>query len=188
MLGAEQSGHIATVGYELYVRLLGQAIEEARTGLPIVETGPVTLDLPMTALLPVDYIADTELRLNLYRQIAALTTIDAMHELEDELRDRFGDYPEEVEHLFALIALRIRSTALGIESVVERDREIVIRPVETDMIRRATLQQRLAGAVRFTPQSIRIRLLELSMPWQEALAMVLDTVEASHSQELAKVG
>jgi len=187
MLGAEQSGHIATVGYELYVRLLSQAIEEARTGVPITESGPVTLDLPMTALLPVDYIADTELRLNLYRQIASLTTIDEMHELEDELRDRFGDYPEEVEHLFALIALRIRSTDLGIESVVERDREIVIRPVETDALQQATLKQRLGGALRITPQSIRIRLLDLAMPWLDALAQVLDAVEASQASQLAGV-
>jgi transcription-repair coupling factor (superfamily II helicase) len=177
MLGAEQSGHIATIGYELYVRLLSQAIEEVRTGTPAIEQGPVTLDLPITALIPVDYVADTELRLNLYRQIAAIQTLDEVEDLQDELRDRFGDFPEEVEHLFALIALRIRSAALGIDSVVERDREIVIRPVQTNLVNRKLLEARLGGALRITTNSLRIRLLDLTIPWQDALDAVLGEAE-----------
>jgi transcription-repair coupling factor (superfamily II helicase) len=177
MLGAEQSGHIATIGYELYVRLLSQAIEEVRTGTPAIEQGPVTLDLPITALIPVDYVADTELRLNLYRQIAAIQTLDEVEDLQDELLDRFGDFPEEVEHLFALIALRIRSAALGIDSVVERDREIVIRPVQTNLVNRKLLEARLGGALRITTNSLRIRLLDLTIPWQDALDAVLGEAE-----------
>ena len=61
ILGAEQSGHIAAIGYELYIRLLAQAVEEIRSGEPRRETGPVIMDLPLTALIPADYIVDTEL-------------------------------------------------------------------------------------------------------------------------------
>ncbi len=177
MLGAEQSGHIATVGYELYVRLLGQAIEEVRSGKPALEQGPITLDLPVTALIPDDYVADTELRLNLYRQIAAVQTLDEAEDLADELRDRFGDFPEEVEHLFALITLRIRLTGLGIDSVVERDREIVIRPLDTAKVNKSRLANKLGDAVRITPNAIRIRLLGLTMPWQDALDIVIAEAE-----------
>ena len=177
MLGAEQSGHIATVGYELYVRLLSQAIEEVRSGKPALEQGPVTLDLPVTALIPDDYVGDTELRLNLYRQIASVESLDETEELEDELRDRFGDFPEEVEHLFALISLRIRSAALGIDSVVERDREIVIRPVQTNLVDGRRLESTLGTAIRITPNSLRLKLLELTIPWQDALDVVLTEAE-----------
>ena len=177
ILGAEQSGHIATVGYELYMRLLSQAVEEVRSGQPALEQGPVTLDLPMTALIPADYIQDTELRLGTYRQVASVERLEEVDDLADELADRFGDFPEEVEHLLALIRLRIRATALGIDSVVERERAIIIRPVATAGISRSRLERELGDALRITPNSIRIRLLDLRMPWQRALEMVLDEVE-----------
>ena len=140
ILGAEQSGHIAAVGYELYIRLLAQAVEEIRSGEPRRETGPVIMDLPLTALIPTDYIVDTELRLAMYRRIAAVEDERQLEEVRQELEDRFGPIPEEVEHLLALIALRIRAQALGIESMIEREREIVIRPVPT-----AGLEHRLVS-------------------------------------------
>jgi transcription-repair coupling factor (superfamily II helicase) len=185
ILGAEQSGHIATVGYELYMRLLSQAVEEVRSGQPALEQGPITLDLPMTALIPDDYIADTELRLNLYRQIAAVQSLEEVRNLEDELIDRFGDFPEEVEHVFALIRLRIRSAALGIDSVVEREREIVIRPVATSELDRDRLARAVGDALRLTPNSVRIRLLELGMPWQQALDAVLVEIERASPEVMA---
>ncbi|MCA9880340.1 MAG: DEAD/DEAH box helicase, partial [Thermomicrobiales bacterium] len=178
ILGAEQSGHIAAVGYELYVRLLAQAVEEIRSGKPFEEHGPVILDLPITALIPQDYILDTELRLVTYRQISAISAIEALDDVRDELEDRFGEIPDEVEHLLALIALRIRVDALGIESIIEREREIVIRPVDTAGMERV-LTARLGHAVKLTRHSIRIRLLDLAIPWREALEIVLQAIEKS---------
>jgi transcription-repair coupling factor (superfamily II helicase) len=178
ILGAEQSGHIAAVGYELYIRLLAQAVEEIRTGVPIQESGPILLDLPLTALIPADYIADTELRLATYRRISAIEDEAGLVDIRDELVDRFGDYPEEVEHLLALIALRIRVQALGIESMIEREREIVIRPVPTAGLERRLIT-RLGKAVRLTANSVRIRLPDLDMPWREAIDVVLDAIEAT---------
>jgi transcription-repair coupling factor (superfamily II helicase) len=177
ILGAEQSGHIGAIGYDLYVRLLNQAVEEIRTGTPAVDQEPVTLDLPLTALIPADYIQDAELRLRTYSRIASATTHEDIVELSDELRDRFGDFPVEVEHLMALIELRIRSAALGIESVVEREREIVVRPIVTSALDHRRLSSRLGDAIRITPNSIRIRLLDLDMLWQDALNLVLDEIE-----------
>lgn len=193
ILGAEQSGHIAAIGYELYIRLLAQAVEEIRSGVPHQEIGPVILDLPLTALIPADYIADTELRLATYRRIAAIQDEQGLIDIRDELEDRFGDIPEEVEHLLALIALRIRVQALGIESMIEREREIVIRPITTAGLERRLVAE-LGQAVRLTAHSIRIRLPDLKMPWRRAIDTVLDAIEsvrpaeaASRDMELATV-
>ncbi|HLL50696.1 MAG TPA: TRCF domain-containing protein, partial [Thermomicrobiales bacterium] len=94
------------------------------------------------------------------------------------LEDRFGPIPEEVEHLLALIALRIRAQALGIESLIEREREIVIRPVSTAGLERR-LVSRLGRGVKLTTQSIRIRLPDLTMPWRDAVDFVLEAVEST---------
>jgi transcription-repair coupling factor (superfamily II helicase) len=179
ILGAEQSGHIAAVGYELYIRLLAQAVEEIRSGQPRQDDTPITLDLPLTALIPTDYIVDTELRLAIYRKIAAIQDEGELNEMRRELEDRFGDIPEEVEHLLALIALRIRAQALGIESMIEREREIVIRPVPTAGLERR-LVSRLGRAVKLTANSIRIRLPDLTIPWQDAIDAALDAAEMAH--------
>jgi transcription-repair coupling factor (superfamily II helicase) len=180
ILGAEQSGHIAAVGYELYIRLLAQAVEEIRSGEPRREIGPVVMDLPLTALIPTDYIVDTELRLTMYRRIAAVEDEDRLEEVRRELEDRFGPIPEEVEHLLALIALRIRAQALGIESLIEREREIVIRPVPTAGLEHR-LVSRLGRAVKLTAHSIRIRLPDLTISWRDAVDVVLEAVESTQS-------
>jgi hypothetical protein len=80
--------------------------------------------------------------------------------------------------LLALIALRIRVEALGIESIIEREREIVIRPVDTEGMER-TLNSKLGHAVKLTKHSVRIRLLDLTMPWRDALEIVLQAIEKS---------
>jgi transcription-repair coupling factor (superfamily II helicase) len=177
LLGAEQSGHIAEVGYELYLRLLAQAVEEARQGAPIQEPEAVTMDLPITALIPGDYIQDVELRLATYRAVSAIEDERGLREMRSELEDRFGELPAEVEHLLALIQLRIRSERLGITSIVEREREIVIRPVETGKMNTRKLIGRFGHAIKITPNSIRLRLVELDESWSTALDTVLDETE-----------
>lgn len=179
LLGAEQSGHIAEIGYELYLRLLAQAVDEARHGAPIPEVEAVTMDLPITALIPASYIQDVELRLATYRAISGIENDRGLREMQSELEDRFGEIPPEVEHLLALIQLRLRSERLGITSIVEREREIVIRPVETGKLNARKLIGRFGHAIKITPNSIRLRLIELDEEWSKALDVVLDEVEVS---------
>ena len=178
ILGAEQSGHIAAIGFDLYIRLLSQAVEEVSRGRPVIENTAVLLDLPLRALIPADYIVDTELRLATYRRIAAVTTAEGITEMRAELQDRFGPIPEEIENLLALIAVRLRCEQLGIESVVEREREMVIRPVATAQMDRRLIGRRLGQAVRLTPNSVRVRLVDLTIPWQEALDLLLNMIAA----------
>ncbi len=179
ILGAEQSGHIASIGFDLYIRLLGQAVDEITSGKPASDPNAVLLDLPLTALIPAGYIVDTELRLATYRRSASVGSAAELEGMRTELVDRFGELPDEVEHLLALIAVRLRCEALGIESVVEREREMVIRPVRTAAIDGRALTRKLGPAIRLTPNSIRVRLVDLTMPWQDALDIILDAVAAS---------
>jgi transcription-repair coupling factor (superfamily II helicase) len=182
LLGAEQSGHIAEVGYELYLRLLAQAVEEARRGAPIPERDAITMDLPITALIPASYIQDMELRLATYRAISGIENQRGLDEIRSELVDRFGELPDEVEHLLALIQLRIRSERLGITSIVEREREMVIRPVETGSMNTRKLIGRFGHAIKITPNSIRLRLIELEEAWSTALDAILDEIELAETR------
>lgn len=182
LLGAEQSGHIAEVGYELYLRLLAQAVEEARRGAPMPEQEAVTMDLPITALIPASYIQDVELRLATYRAISGIEDERGLREMRSELEDRFGELPDEVEHLLALIQLRIRSERLGIASIVERERELVIRPVETGRLNTRKLIGRFGHAIKITPNSIRLRLVELDESWSTALDAILDEIELAEER------
>ncbi len=179
ILGGEQSGHIAAIGFDLYLRLLSQAVEEVRAGRPMADPNAVTLDLPLTALIPASYVGDTELRLSLYRRVAGVTSAAELAEMRAELTERFGDIPDEVERLLALIAIRLRCEPLGIDSVIERERELVIRPVRTAHLDAGRLGRRLGRALKLTPNSVRVRLPDLDLPWQEALDIVLDAVEAA---------
>jgi transcription-repair coupling factor (superfamily II helicase) len=178
VLGAEQSGNIADVGYDLYIRLLSQAVEEIRQGRPFADPTPLTLDLPLTALIPASYVADVELRLNTYRRVAAAQTLSDVRMIESELLDRFGPVPDEVAHLLALIRVRIRCEALGMQSVVEREREIVLRPVDTQALARTGVQRLLGSALRMTPNSVRIRMPELDIDWETALESVIGAIES----------
>jgi transcription-repair coupling factor (superfamily II helicase) len=179
ILGAEQSGHIAEIGFELYIRLLSQAVEEIRAGHPFSEQSAISLDLPLTALIPASYVADMELRLATYRRVAGVASPRQLNEVREELVDRFGPIPDEVEHLLALIALRLRSEELGIESIVEREREIVVRPVEARLLDQRRLNSMLGRAIRFTPHAVRLRLPELEVPWEEAINAVLDAIDSA---------
>jgi transcription-repair coupling factor (superfamily II helicase) len=179
VLGAEQSGNIAAVGYDLYIRLLSQAVEEIRQGYPMAEEAPLTLDLPLTALIPASYVADVELRLNTYRRVAAVRTLAELAAMRDELLDRFGPIPDEVERQLALSRLRIRAEELGIQSLVEREREIVIRPINGEALRKTRLPARLGSALRITPNSVRIRTTELETSWEDALESVISAIESN---------
>src|SRR5680860_1661168 len=125
------------------------------------------------------YIQDVELRLNTYRKIASVTRLWEIPAMREELIDRFGETPEEVERLLSLISLRLKCEELGLESIVERERQIVLRPIDTTQLNRQRIHARLGPAVKFTPQSIRIRLADLELSWADALDFVIDELESS---------
>ncbi|MGN6699723.1 MAG: TRCF domain-containing protein, partial [Thermomicrobiales bacterium] len=169
LLGAEQSGHIAAVGFDLYVQMLAAAVEERRTGVAVEEERPVLLDLPLTALLPADYITDPATRVREYRRIAAVRAQPELDELLRELADRFGPLPDEVRALGYLAAIKIQAVALGLEAVTYRDNSLTLRPVPTGRLDQFALRRAFKDALFIGPTSLRLNTSDLTISWEEAL-------------------
>ncbi|RMG20054.1 MAG: transcription-repair coupling factor [Deltaproteobacteria bacterium] len=116
LLGPDQSGHIAAVGFDLYARLLDEAVRELRGEPPSVEVEP-EVELPVAAYLDEDYVPDVQQRLLLYKRLAGAANREALQELREELVDRFGPLPEEAENLLALMEIRLALKALRVRSL-----------------------------------------------------------------------
>ena len=146
LLGAEQSGHIAEVGFDLYVKLMASAFDEAK-GLPWQEETEVRIDLPLNAYIPKDYIADENLRLEAYRRIAAAADDDELAEARAELTDRYGSpLPPPVEELFEVGALRRLLVTNGITEAATVAKNLRVRPVELEDSKQIRLKRLLPGA------------------------------------------
>jgi transcription-repair coupling factor (superfamily II helicase) len=117
ILGAEQHGFMAAVGFELYTRLLAEAVDRLRGRPPEREATPVRLDLPGSAFLPDAYIADSGAKLEIYRRFADARSDDDAETLRGELLDRFGPVPDEVEGLFTAVSVRLAAEAAGVPEV-----------------------------------------------------------------------
>ncbi|HET8629672.1 MAG TPA: transcription-repair coupling factor [Thermomicrobiales bacterium] len=182
ILGAEQSGHIAAVGFDLYVQLLAAAVEERKTGVPVEEERPVLLDLPLTALLPDAYIADPATRVREYRRIAAVRTQPDLDDLLRELADRFGSPPDEVRALGYLASIKLRAVALGLEAVTYRDGTLLLRPVPTARLDQAALRRAFGGALTIGPTSLRLATTGLKVSWEDALDTLLGAIEAAKAR------
>jgi transcription-repair coupling factor (superfamily II helicase) len=125
LLGTQQSGHIATVGYELYCRLLEQAVRGIKS-LPPAEPPQVNIDLPGEAWLPRDYIPDFRTKIDVYRRLSRATAENEIDDLGAELADRFGPLPAEVARLLEFARLRVAAAALSIDSLSRHPGMVVI--------------------------------------------------------------
>jgi transcription-repair coupling factor (superfamily II helicase) len=117
ILGAEQHGFMAAVGFELYTRMLAEAVDVRRGRVVGVEPAPVRMDLPGSAYLPDAYVGDSGAKLEMYRRFAAIRSDGDAELLRGELRDRFGPLPEPVEGLFQAVAVRMAAEAAGVPEV-----------------------------------------------------------------------
>ena len=125
LLGAEQSGHMMTVGYDMYLKLLEDAVLEER-GEEAQKEPECTADLTVTANINKDYVSSGEQRMDLYRRMAAIRTKEDADELLDEIVDRFGDPPKGVMNLIAIALLRARAAAAGITEITQKDGAILL--------------------------------------------------------------
>src|SRR5699024_9617647 len=112
LLGGEQSGHIAGVGFDLYVRMVSEAVAKAR-GEEGEEQAELKLELPIDAHIPHEYIAHERLRLEAYAKHSHVTAVGELEEIRAVLGDRYGPVPEPVERLFAVARVRIKARAAG---------------------------------------------------------------------------
>jgi transcription-repair coupling factor (superfamily II helicase) len=128
LLGGEQSGHIAGVGFDLYVRMVSEAVAAYRGDEP-AELADVTIELPIDAHVPHEYVAHERLRLEAYTKIAAAADEAAIQAVREELTDRYGPVPEPVERLFAVASLRARARRAGLTDVTAQGTYIRFAPV-----------------------------------------------------------
>jgi transcription-repair coupling factor (superfamily II helicase) len=119
LLGAEQSGHVAAVGFELYVELLNEAVAELQ-GQRRLAVRPVRIDARIDAYVPQQYVASEALRIDIHRRLALSETEDELRELQASLEDRYGPLPEPVENLFAIQEAKIKVARLGADYLVFR--------------------------------------------------------------------
>ena len=116
ILGTEQSGHIAAVGYEMYCELLESAVRRLQHKPPKIQLD-VTIDLPGEAFLSTDYIPDMRTKIDLYRRFTRVASDEDLQQLVEELRDRFGPPPKSVKRLIELQLLRIEAAVWQIDSI-----------------------------------------------------------------------
>ncbi|KFJ06519.1 transcription-repair coupling factor [Bifidobacterium tsurumiense] len=145
LLGDAQSGHIEGVGFDLYVRMVSEAVEkykEPERNEPVT----VTIDLPIEASIPVEYIDSDRLRLEAYRKLSQARNEHDLAELREELMDRYGEPPQDLEMLFEVARLRNRASAIGISEIIAQGRNVRIGRVDPP----ESLQMRLSRIYRGT--------------------------------------
>ena len=128
LLGAEQSGHVAALGFELYVEMLHEAVAEL-SGQRRVATRPVRVDARVDAYVPAAYIAAEPLKIDLHRRISLTEDEDELHELRVATEDRYGPLPEPVENLFAIQEAKLKLARLGADYLVFRGGRATVGPV-----------------------------------------------------------
>jgi len=178
ILGAEQHGHVTAVGFELYTQLLEEAVNEQR-GAPRVAALPeITVDLALSTAIPDEYVPSRQRKLELYRRIAGLATLDDLGGLRDELRDRYGAPPEPVRNLLYGVEVKIRAVRAGATEVRARGAELRvvlgrdIQPAERERVVRS-FPRAQAGQ-----RQIRLSVLDAKGDWRDALTGLLDRLAA----------
>ena len=141
LLGGEQSGHIADVGFDLYVRLVGEAVADFKGGSEEDQLQEVRIELPVDAHLPHDYIASERLRLEMYRRLAEVRVDPDIDEIRVELVDRYGTPPAEVESLLFVARFRARLRQAGVREVTVAGKYVRFAPVDLPDSRVLRLQR-----------------------------------------------
>jgi transcription-repair coupling factor (superfamily II helicase) len=199
ILGGEQSGHMAAVGFDLYSRLLAEAVEDEKASFegrtPVHEPAQAVVDLPLEAHLPDDYVPDEAQKLELYRRLARARTPGDVAAFRQEVTDRFGPMPPPVLRLVEVAELRLRAESAGVSSIAREAGQLVVRFGAG--LSRATAMRLLAGAplpgvragdVTFASNQVRIRLPKDPLrAWQLTQAVVERLVAGTPAEEPAEI-
>jgi transcription-repair coupling factor (superfamily II helicase) len=182
ILGPEQSGHIATVGYEMYCQLLEEAVrslkKEAKPTQPDAH-----VDINISAFLPKTFIPGDRQRMDVYRRLTRCSSLEMLHELEQDVKDAFGELPRQAIVLFALTELRLLAGLYGIESIIRKEPDVVLT------VRDATKAQHALYGAPGTLRVIDEKTVYLRMPPSmlepETLLLVLrNLMRAAHDRDV----
>ena len=158
ILGPEQSGHIADVGYELYCQLLEQAVRRLRNE-PVEPFRPVHLELEVNAQIPQSYIPSERQRMEVYRRLVACRTVPDIQQLEGDLKDAYGPYPPAVDALLQQAEIRVLAQPYRIVSIIQRPPDLVFTVESLPLVQK--LFARAPGSPRVPdPTTIHLRLPE----------------------------
>ncbi|MBC6459059.1 transcription-repair coupling factor [Actinomadura sp. HBU206391] len=184
ILGAEQSGHVAGVGFDLYVRMVGEAVRELRHEGP-AETAEVKVELPIDAHVPHGYVPGERLRLEAYRRIAGIESADEIAAVHEELKDRFGPLPVAVLNLLEVARFRAKARRAGLTDVTLQGNHIKFAPVELPDSKQVRLQRLYPKSLLKSAQRTLLVPTPKTAPLggrplrdQELLAWCTDLVEA----------
>src|ERR671923_49250 len=147
LLGDEQSGHVAALGFELYMQMLEEAVAAMDGGAGEEAPEPVRLDVNVDAYVPADYIPYEQAKIDAHRRIAAAREVADLAVLRDELEDRFGPVPEPLANLLALQQARIKLGRAGARAVSFRGDRLAVTPIELDSRRARELRERIPEAL-----------------------------------------
>jgi transcription-repair coupling factor (superfamily II helicase) len=146
LLGAEQSGHVAAVGFELYVELLNEAVAEL-SGQRRTAARPVRVDARVDAYVPASYIGSEALKIDLHRRLALTDDEDELRELRASVEDRYGELPEPVENLFAIQEAKLKLARIGADYLVFRGGRMSVGPLVLGSGELRELRDRASTAV-----------------------------------------
>ena len=147
LLGDEQSGHVAALGFELYMQMLDEAVAEqaGRGDADLPE--PVRLDVNVDAYVPADYVPYEQAKVDVHRRIAGAYEVAELEALRIELEDRFGPIPEPLSNLISLQRARIKLGQAGANAVTFRGNRLAVTPIELDSVRARKLRQEIPEAL-----------------------------------------
>jgi transcription-repair coupling factor (superfamily II helicase) len=183
LLGGQQSGHISAVGFDLYTRLLTNAVkkrkaEKAGETISFELPEATLIDLPLAAYVPTDYVPDAALRLRLYRRMALLDSLPDIDEMAEELADRFGPIPDPLHNL--LYQLRIKSLAQRgrVTAVTTENGQVKIKLADLENLNRFHLQRYLGESIRVSRTAVWMSREMSTHEWQVALVQVLEKLSS----------
>jgi transcription-repair coupling factor (superfamily II helicase) len=190
LLGVHQSGHISAVGFSLYTQLLARAVDELKAkqaGIPEEKVKeahlpPPTIDLPMPAYIPEDYVEDLNSRIALYQKLVRLEKVAGIDLLRQEFSDRFGPLPRELENLLYAVKIKLLASRVHLESVGLDEGEIVLRRFEGMRFSREKMEPFLRGlrlplgSLHFDPLAVRVHPKRIGDTWPQVLEEVIRRV------------
>jgi transcription-repair coupling factor (superfamily II helicase) len=176
ILGAEQHGHVAAVGFELYTQMLEEAVNVQRGAPRQADLPEIVVDLALSTAIPDEYVPSRQRKLELYRRIAELRAIEELSALRDELRDRYGPPPDPVRNLLYGVEVKLRAVAAGATEVRARGPELRLVLVNELTPERRSALVRVFPRVQIGQRQIRLSILDTRGDWRDALTRMLDLV------------
>jgi transcription-repair coupling factor (superfamily II helicase) len=183
LLGAQQHGHLAAVGYDMYMKLLSEAISQEKGEKP--KQKECLIDLQINAHIPDKYISAIQQRLSVYRRIADVRTFQDAEDVRDELRDRFGDVPPSVEGLIEVSLCRNTASSMGIYEIGQRGETIALYCEEINPALVLDISSILRGRVGIT-QSGKKSINVKKKPDQNSLDTLKEIFEAVERTRIDK--